>query len=218
MTSLKIPKTGLAKLAEQTAHDCNKCGESREYARIYGCPAGFDDCPHDKQKGNPQNKVPKTGLADRMRAWMKARTGNKTQRRFTIAQMCEALNVEPGEQHATLVNALTDFIRRKEVESYTTEKHNRRQYLYVHDWRKELKGKINRKLFKAMYVSQDFTVTDVKRLTGLTDRNWIDKVIRKLKEDKHVQQVFRRRCAHGAGAEAVYHIMNRDKFKLELMK
>jgi ribosomal protein S25 len=169
-------------------------------------------------KSLPLSKVPKTGLTRRMRAWMSARTGTKAQRRFTIDQICESLGVMAGKQHQSVANALTDFETRKEVESYTSKKHNRRQFLYVLDWRKELKGKINRKIFKAMYVSQNFSVTDIQRHTGLQDRCWIDKVVRKLKEEGHVQQIQRRLCAHGAGAETVYHITNRDKFKLELMR
>jgi hypothetical protein len=153
-----------------------------------------------------------------MRAWMSARTGTKAQRRFTIDQMITAMGIWPGKEHQAAANALSDFIRRKEVESYFNQKHNRRQFLYVLDWRKELKGKINRKIFKAMYVSQNFSVTDIQRHTGLQDRCWIDKVVRKLKDDGHVQQIQRRLCAHGAGAETVYHITNRDKFKLELMR
>jgi hypothetical protein len=164
------------------------------------------------------SRIPKSGLADRMRTWMKARTGTKAQRHFTIQDICDALNVEPGEQHATLVNALTDFIRRKEVESYITAKRNRRQYIYIMDWQKVLKGRINRKIFKAMYVSQNFAVTDIQRHTGLKERCWIDKICRQLKKDGHIQQVSRRRCAHGAGAETVFNIANRDKFKLEVMK
>lgn len=26
--------------------DCKKCGESSKYAKIYGCPIGFNDCPN----------------------------------------------------------------------------------------------------------------------------------------------------------------------------
>jgi hypothetical protein len=169
-------------------------------------------------QGGGGQKVPKTGLSSRMRDWMKARTGTKAQRRFTIAQICEALGIEEGKQHQAVANALTDFISRKELISYENKKHNRRQFLYVHDWRKELKGKINRKLFKAMYVSQDFSVTDIKRLTSLADRNWIDKVVKKLKKEGYIQQISRRLCAHGAGAEVVWHVVNRDKFNIELLR
>jgi hypothetical protein len=163
-------------------------------------------------------KTPKTGLAATMREWMKSRTGTKTQRRFTIEQMAEALGIAPGDEHQKLRNTLGDFENRKEVKSYFLKKHNRRQYLYCHDWKAELKGKINRKIFKAMYVSQNFAVTDIQRLTGLQDRCWVDKIVRQLKKDAHLQQVQRRRCAHGAGAEIVYRIVDHDKFKLEVMR
>ena len=26
---------------------CDKCGEPVDYAKQYGCPVGFDDCPND---------------------------------------------------------------------------------------------------------------------------------------------------------------------------
>jgi len=35
-------------------HDCKVCGESSEYAKMYGCPCGYNgrnglpNCPHDK--------------------------------------------------------------------------------------------------------------------------------------------------------------------------
>jgi hypothetical protein len=169
-------------------------------------------------------KIPKTGMAAILRDWMKSRTGTKAQRRFTVPQICEALCVQTGEQHQQVAQALGDFVKRGEVASYL-DKRNRRQsgrvsrkYLYTQDWRKELKGKLNRKIFKAMYVSQNFAITDLQRLTGLQDRAWLDKLTRRLKKDGHIQQISRRLCAHGAGAEAVYNIVNRDKFKLECMK
>jgi hypothetical protein len=170
-------------------------------------------------------KIPKTGLSAILRDWMKSRTGTKMQRRFTVAQICEALAVATGAQHQKVRNALGDFEERGEVKSYLNKRKGgrsplrvTRQYLYCHDWQAELKGKINRKVFKAMYVSQSFAASDIQRLTGLQDRCWVDKLIRQLKKDGHLQQVSRRPCAHGAGAEAVYHIVNRDKFKLEVMR
>lgn len=163
------------------------------------------------------SKIPKTGLAAVLRDWMKSRTGTKTQRRFTVQQACEALGVGTAAQHQAVANALSDFEDRKEVTSWVT-KHNRRHFLYVQDWRKVLTGHLNRKIYKAMYVSHDFAITDIQRLTGLADRCWLDKIARQLKKSGHIQQVQRRLCAHGAGAETVYHIVNRDKFKLEVMR
>lgn len=165
------------------------------------------------------NKIPKTGLAMNLRFWMMARIGTKAQRRFTIEQVCEALScLGTHTDRQKISNVLYDFEQRGEVISSINKKCNRRQYLYCHDWRKELKGKINRKIFKAMYVSQSFAVTDIQRLAGMPDRNWIDKLIRQLTKDGYVQRISRRICAHGAGAENVYHIVNRDKFKLEMMR
>jgi phage replication-related protein YjqB (UPF0714/DUF867 family) len=69
-----------------------------------------------------------------------------------------------------------------------------------------------------MYVSQSFAVTDIQRLAGEEDRCWIDKIVRQLKKDGHLQLICRRKCVHGVGAENVYHIVNRDKFKMERMK
>ncbi|MFA5075618.1 MAG: hypothetical protein WC436_05975 [Candidatus Babeliales bacterium] len=161
--------------------------------------------------------IPKTGLAAAIRDWMQSRTGTKAQRRFTVTQICEALCVMTARQHQQVANALSDFQDRGEVESFT-DKHNRRQYLYVQDWGKALRGHLNRKIYKAMYVSYQFAVTDLQRLTGLQDRCWLDKLVRQLKADGYIQQSSRRLCAHGSGAEAVYHIVNRDKFKLEVMR
>lgn len=171
---------------------------------------------------NKQN-IPKTGLAAIMRDWMKSRTGTKAQRRFTVEQMCNALLVPTGKDHQNVSKTLGDFVRRGEVQVCQTTKRNRRQlkvrqFIYVGDWRKELKGRLNRKIFKAMYVSGNFAVTDIQKLTGLEDRCWIDKTVRQLKKDKYIKQISRRLCAHGSGAEAVYHIVDRDKFRLEVMR
>jgi hypothetical protein len=163
-------------------------------------------------------RIPKTGMSAILRDWMKSRTGTKAQRRFTIRQICDALVVMTGKQHQSVSNALTDFVKRGEVISRYNKKHNRRQYIYNSDWRKAKKGTQNQKIFKAMYVSQSFAVTDIQRLAGEEDRNWIDKIVRRLKKDGHLQKIGRRLCAHGAGVEAIYHIVNRDKFKLETMK
>jgi hypothetical protein len=169
--------------------------------------------------------IPKTGLSAILRDWMKSRTGTKAQRRFAIRQICDALVVMTGKQRQAVSNALTDFVKRGEVISYQMKKCGgrppmrvARQYIYNLDWRKAKKGTQNQKIFKAMYVSQSFAVTDIQRLAGEEDRNWIDKIVRRLKKDGHLQKIGRRLCAHGTGVEAIYHIVNRDKFKLECMK
>jgi hypothetical protein len=164
------------------------------------------------------SKIPKSGLSACMREWMKARIGKKYERRFTIRQICEGLAIPPGEQHQKVVNILSDFKKRGEVESYFSGKRNRRQFVYNRSWRKAKKGTFNQKIYKAMYVSATFAVTDIRRLAGIKDRSWLDKVTRQLRANGHLQQVGRRLCAHGSGAEKIYRVTNRDNFKLELMK
>jgi hypothetical protein len=163
------------------------------------------------------SKTHKTGLAGLMRKWMKGRTGTKTERRFTIGQICEALSIPPGRQHKKVATALEDFEKRGEISSWVNQKHKRRQYVYVHDWMRAKQGMKNRRIFKSMYVSTSFAVTDIQRLSGVKERDWIDKIVRHLKRDGYLQQIARRHCAHGAGAENIYHIISRDKFKLERM-
>lgn len=176
---------------------------------------------------NTPKKAPKTTLAKRMRAWMAARTGTKAERRFTITQLCEALEIPEGPMHQKVANAIYDFERRGELQHYNVkapakyrraEKVDQRHYLYITDWHAVLKGNINKKIYKAIYVSGDFTVTDIQRLTGLQDRDWLDRIVPKLRNGGHIQQINKRLCGHGAGAETVYHVVNRDKFKLEVMR
>lgn len=168
----------------------------------------------------------KTGLSRRMREWMAARTGSKNERSFTIGDVVAALQIPAGKPHQAMLNALWDFGQRGEVTAvrkltphpWKSTPIDQRHFLYVHDWRAALKGSVNRKIFKAMYVSHDFAVSDIQRLTALGDRDWIDRLVRRLRSDGHIQAIRRRRCLHGAGAETVYHVVNRDKFKMEIMR
>lgn len=154
----------------------------------------------------------------RMREWMKARIDKKYEHRFTIQQLCEALEISPGSPHQKAANVLYDFEQRGEVITYIDKKLNRRQYIYNKDWRRGLWGKQNQRVFKAMYVSQSFAVTDIQRLAGINERAGIEKMIRLFRKTGYLQQIARRRCANGVGVETIYHITNHDRFKLEIMK
>lgn len=170
-------------------------------------------------------KIPKTGVADIMRDWMRARKGTASERQFTTREMGEALGVmlKTGDKpklwdaRGKLRDALKDFIRRGEVKVIIYQKRKRRHFLYVPDARKELRGIINKKIYKAMYVCATFSVSDIKRLTHIKDRNYLDKVARKLAKGGYLQAVSCRILA-GGGKEKVWHIVNRDKFNLELVR
>lgn len=158
----------------------------------------------------------KTGLAGRMREWMKAQ-----KRPFTKRDVYLALGIESPADRATLRNAVPDFERRGEIILQPPDKRIRRQdvnrYLYNFAWRGAEKGTIRPRIFKAMYVSGQFAVTDIVRLTD-QKRDWIDRIVVSLRKAGHIAPVGRRRCAHGAGAEILYHVADRDKFRLKVMR
>jgi hypothetical protein len=162
------------------------------------------------------SKSPKTGLAGRMREWMKAQT-----RPFTKRDVYLGIGIESPEDRAIARNAAYDFAVRGEIILQPPDKRNRRQdinrYRYNHAWKGGQKGSLQPRIFKAMYVSGTFAVTDIQRLADL-DRAWIDKVVRRLRRSGHLAIVGCRLCAHGAGAEALYHVTDRDKFRLEVMR
>lgn len=150
-------------------------------------------------------KIPKTGLAKRLREWMSGQS-----RSFCKDKLCAAF---PEIARARINSAISDCLRRKELIPVT--KYNRRQYLYNRDWKKAIKGALNKKIYKAMYVSGQFVAADIERLAGVKDTGWVRKLLSKLKKAGLVQQIGRRACAHGAGAEAIWHVSDRDKFKIE---
>lgn len=157
---------------------------------------------------------PKTGLAERMRAWMKARDT-----KFTPVQIADGIGLPRGEERDKLRNALGDFVRRGEVKQFL-DKRKRRQhcYRYNHQWRRAFQGVINKKVFKAIYVSvSEFAVTDIQRLAGEEKRSHIEKIAKRLVKAEYLHVVGRRICAHGAGAETLYGVTDRDKFRLEVM-
>ncbi len=149
-----------------------------------------------------------------MRAWMKER-----KRPFSSTRLCDAFDLH-GRDREQAIKSIRDFQRRGEI-TVAPAKQNRRQteYRYNRTWkRKEKASELDAKIYKAMYISDSFAVTDIQRLAEIPDRDWIDKIVRRLVKGGHLAVVSRRRCAHGAGAEAIYHIPNRDKFRIEVIK
>jgi hypothetical protein len=167
------------------------------------------------------SKAPKTGLAGRMREWMKAQS-----RPFTKRDVYLGLGIESPADRATLRNAVPDFSLRGEIILLLPDKRNRRQdfkrYRYNPYWKRGQKGALRPRIFKAMYVSGTFAVTDIQRLCQTPDedldRTWIDKIVRRLRREGYLSPVGRRLCAHGAGAETLYHVADRDRFRLEVMR
>lgn len=162
------------------------------------------------------SKIPRTGMTARMRAWMQAQGNLK----FTPVQVSSGLDLPLGIERDKLRRIMGDFIRRGEI-IQSLDKRKRRQfvYRYNHQWKRKPQGTINKKVYKAMYVSVgSFAVTDIQRLSGEQKRSNIEKIVRMLVLGGYLQKVGRRLCSHGAGAENLYRVTNRDRFRLQVME
>jgi len=149
-----------------------------------------------------------------MRAWMIAQA-----KPWTVTEMCDALGIPPGKERERMRNGMPEFIARAEVVRVGyAKKQIRRQIVYAYNraYRRIQKGTRNQKIYKAMYVSGTWAVTDIHRLAG-GERSYLDKLLTRLRRDGFVRPVGRRGCAHGAGAETIYHIPDRDRFRREVM-
>lgn len=160
---------------------------------------------------------PKTGLAGRMRAWMRAQEGA-----FTKRDVYLGIGIDDPRDRATVRRAFGDFVRRGEVILLPPDRRRAdagrvNRYRYNLSWQRAHTGILAPRIYKAMYVSGTWAVTDIVRLTDL-NRDWIDRVVRRLKSGGYIAQVGRRLCAHGAGAEVLYHVTDRDRFRLEVMR
>lgn len=153
----------------------------------------------------------KTGLASRMRSWM-----SQHSRSFSAMQVNLALELKPGWERDQGSKALRDFLRRGEI-SIAPNKNGDRLYLYNKGWKTISRGTLKPKVLKAIYVSNIFTVNDIQRLSEAHDRSHLDKIIKKLVSSGFLRIVGRQVCGHGAGAERQYHVVSREKFRLELL-
>lgn len=167
-------------------------------------------------------KTPKTGLASLMREWM-----SMQRKPFTVGMIAGALSIPPGASCDHIHNAVRDFARRAEIFPAASSLRRTKSghpgpmqtfYAYNPGWHRVHKGTLNKRIYKAMYVSGTFTLSEIQRLSEAPDRSWLDKVTRPLRKDDLIRPVGRRLCAHGSGTETVYYIPDRDRFRLEVMK
>lgn len=165
------------------------------------------------------SKAPKTGLSERMRAWMKDRPGP-----YTVSEMAVAIGVSPGKERERMRQALRDFMDRKEVVSLGPDRRLTKpvpRYVYNAGWRPAPKGDLRQRIYKAMYYEGRFAVTDIVRLAHRPDdpvsRSFVDKTVMRLKGKDLIRMDGRRTRKTSYGVESVWMIPNRDKFRLEVM-
>ena len=161
------------------------------------------------------NAIPKTGFATRIREAMRARRFP-----FTTGQICDDLGVPHGPERQRAANIIGDFLERGEITKFRVlrsmgpVKHYK--YRYNRSYKRKLTGDVRKRAHRAMYVSGTFSASDIERLTG-EKRNSIELNIRKLMRSGRIAQVARRKCAGGPGMDRIFHILNRDAFRKELL-
>jgi len=164
------------------------------------------------------SKIPKTGLAGRMRDVMRGIEGS-----FTVRQIYDGLALPPGKEREKVRNVMTDFLCRGEV-AKVTDKRIRRQplqrYRYVGKVNNIRGGKKREKIFKAMRLvsfHEAFAISDIQRMTG-TDRSYIEKLTRKLVQEGHLKKEGKRPRSNSYGKESLYRVVNTDRFRTEVMQ
>jgi chromosome segregation and condensation protein ScpB len=165
----------------------------------------------------PKN-APRTGLAGRMRAWMAAQV-----KPFTAADVSIGLGVPPGKGREKVSTVLRDFSRRGEIIP-EPEKRIRRQniwrYRYNASWKPNRPAILAEKACKAMRIisfHEPFSLADIQKITG-QKRNYIDKLAHDLLAAGHLRKEGYRRRRGSYGREAVYRVVDTDRFLIEVMR
>jgi len=148
----------------------------------------------------------RNGLASRIREAARAADGE-----FAPAAISAALGIPPGPEREVVSNVFGDFVQRGEMVRAA-----RGLYRYVHSWRP--KARIEdvdlRRIHKAIYVSVEWTVSDIQRIAG-TGNSHTQKVVKRLVEAGLVRQVGRRTALRTV--EPVYQVADRNRFRKEVL-
>jgi predicted transcriptional regulator len=162
------------------------------------------------------SKIPKTGLAKRIREAMSAQV------MFTSQQLCDALGTPPGTERDRVYRAINDFIRRGEVTKVTDRR--RKKQIVVYRYRKvelfDRSDEYKQKIYKAMRLMSfhgPFALSDIQKMTGL-DRSYIDKLAKKLRKSGRLAFYGYRKRSSSYGREAAYQVIDTDRFRVEVMK
>jgi hypothetical protein len=151
----------------------------------------------------------RTGLAARMRAelraWARPRPG---------VALYGALGMEHGPARQGINQALRDFERRGEITRTPSG-----LIKYNHAWKRADPSPLKDKILRAMYVQgASFASTDIRRLVAEAEKSYVEKTIRRLLRNGYLLRVGRRLCGHGSGAEWLYNIPNRVRFRIDVMR
>lgn len=149
-------------------------------------------------------------LSTRMRAWMSERKGL-----FTVLVMSVGIDADVSKTQ----DAINNFVRRGEVFRAETKKHKRLQYYYNHGWTPKKRGKLNRRIYKAMRLisfEKGFAANDVQRLAGIDNIVTVHKTIKKLLADGYLRcEGVRKKGVRWK--EKLYRVVDTDRFHKDLI-
>ncbi|NPU85524.1 MAG: hypothetical protein HPY65_13690 [Syntrophaceae bacterium] len=143
---------------------------------------------------------------------------------FTKKQICDGMDVPRGKDRDQVQKALRDFARRGEI-AVVHDKHIRRQtatrWRFVAGVRLKAKPGDNKdKILKAMRMisfQESFAVSDIERMTG-AGRSHIDKLVSRLLQEGHLRREGFRARSSSYGREALYRVVDTNRFRLEVME
>lgn len=150
-------------------------------------------------------KRPKTGLAARMRAWM--RSCNQP---YTYHELYDGLSgAVPMSQ---IKSAMSNFVARGEVERMPNGR-----WRYNHEWRNLRVMNVERRIYKAMYITPQWSVNDIIRLVS-AGQSYVYRIVARLRATNVVEQVGVRSMSPRPGSEYVYRVRHREQFRKEYVK
>lgn len=151
-----------------------------------------------------QEKATRSGLAADIRRVLK-----EASRPVAYSTLYRTLGTTPGKEVTRVVTAMGDFIKRGEIVRTASG-----LMKYNHAYRAKV-GPVKNKVLKAIYVSTEFTLSDIASLAN-TKRSYVDDIMEELLKTGHVLRVSRRACV--TTPEWVYNVADRVKFRLEVME
>ncbi|MGD8389626.1 MAG: hypothetical protein PVG49_20940 [Desulfobacteraceae bacterium] len=154
-----------------------------------------------------RKKIPKTGLAERIRAW-----ASRQREPFSPSDMCYGLDLSFSDERKRARGAIRDFLARGEMRRV-----GEALYQYNQEWAVQARSSlVKTRLIKAMYVAWfTFTAGDLMRWTDARGRKYVEEVLLSLVRSGYVARVGSHKVPFGR--ENVYQVPDRDRFRKELM-
>ena len=156
--------------------------------------------------------IPKTGLSAKIRSW----AADQYDIPFRIRTLAAALEIRDADGYDRVRQALRDFKARGEVIELPG---GRYRYAGGRNWRPATRGgEAISRIYRAMFVVYEWSVSDLIRMTDVSDRSYINRLIRRLAERGEVTVARIRSMAPRPGKENIWRVVDRDRFRTEVMK